>query len=58
MYINRIELNLEMIDKMFEAFFKEITFENFIKVYGNIQNLIFTQNIVEFMVKVFTDFYK
>ena len=47
-----------MIEKMFSAFFEEIFFENFIKVYGNIQNLLFTQNIIEFMMAVFTEFYK
>jgi hypothetical protein len=38
---------------MFEDFFKDISFHNFIKVYGNIQNLLFTQTIIEFMISVF-----
>lgn len=27
-------------------------------VYGNIQNLLFTQNIIEYMITVFSEFYK
>jgi hypothetical protein len=46
LYMNKIDLNSEMIDKMCEAFFEEITFHNFIKTYGNIQNLLFTQTII------------
>ncbi len=47
-----------MIDKMFEAFCIEISFPNFIKIYGNIQNLLFTQNIIEYMKAVFRQFYR
>lgn len=43
-----------MIERMFVEFFKEISFENFMKVYGNIQNLLFSQNIVEYMITVFS----
>ena len=53
MNINKIELNSEIIERMFVEFFEEISFENFMNVYGNIQNLLFSQNIVEYMITVF-----
>lgn len=43
---------------MFVSFAKEISFDNFIKIYGSIQNLLFTQTIIEFILVVFTDFYR
>ena len=58
MYINKMELNSEMIDRMFVEFFEEISFENFMKVYGNIQNLLFSHKIVENMITFFCLFYK
>lgn len=58
LYINKIELNSEMIDQMFTDFSKNISFNNFIRVYGNIQNLLFTQNIIEYVKEVFKAFYR
>lgn len=58
LYINKIELNSEMIDQMFNDFSKNISFNNFIRVYGNIQNLLFTQNIIEYIKEVFKMFYR
>ena len=47
-----------MIESYFTDFFNNISFDNFIKIYGSIQNLLFTQTIKDFILHLFSEYYR
>lgn len=47
-----------MIQSYFTDFFNNISFDNFIKIYGSIQNLLFTQTIIDFIMYLFSEYYR
>ncbi len=44
--MNKVAIKPEIFDKCSEKLIKNITFKNFIDVYGNLQNLLFTDGII------------